>query len=59
MDFSLEQSEVSLKEDVRGFAEQEIPHNWIVNFLDEESRDEDWAFSLCPYPASWRKRDGW
>ena len=46
MDFSLEQSEVSLKEDVRGFAEQEIPHNWIVNFLDEESRDEDWAFSL-------------
>lgn len=40
------QREETLREEVRQFAEQEIPDGWIVNFLDEESRDEDWAFSL-------------
>ena len=46
MDFSLGQREEALREEVRKFAEQEIPDGWIVNFLDEESRDDDWAFSL-------------
>jgi alkylation response protein AidB-like acyl-CoA dehydrogenase len=46
MDFSLGQREQALREEVRKFAEQEIPDGWIVNFLDEESRDDDWAFSL-------------
>ena len=46
MDFSLEQRDILLREEVRRFAEHEIPDSWITNFLDEESRDEDWSFSL-------------
>jgi len=46
MDFGLGQREEALKLEVREFAEREIPEAFIANFLDEESRDEDWAFSL-------------
>jgi len=46
MDFGLGQREEALRQDVREFAGREIPDGCIVNFLDEESRDEDWAFSL-------------
>jgi 3-oxocholest-4-en-26-oyl-CoA dehydrogenase alpha subunit len=46
MDFGLGKREEALRQEVREFAEREIPDGWIVNFLDEESRDEDWAFSL-------------
>ena len=46
MDFGLGQREEALRQDVRKFAEREIPDSCIVNFLDEESRDEDWTFSL-------------
>ncbi|MDD5648633.1 MAG: acyl-CoA dehydrogenase family protein [Dehalococcoidia bacterium] len=46
MDFGLGQREETLRLEVREFAEREIPETFIANFLDEESRDEDWAFSL-------------
>lgn len=46
MDFGLGKREEALRLDVRKFAEREIPGNCIANFLDEESRDEDWTFSL-------------
>jgi alkylation response protein AidB-like acyl-CoA dehydrogenase len=46
MDFGLGQREEALRQDVREFAVREIPDSCIVNFLDEESRDEDWTFSL-------------
>ena len=46
MDFNLGQREEALRQEVREFAEREIPDGSIVNFLDEESHDEDWAFSL-------------
>ena len=46
MDFGLGQREEALRQDVREFAGREIPDSCIVNFLDEESRDEDWTFSL-------------
>jgi alkylation response protein AidB-like acyl-CoA dehydrogenase len=46
MDFRLGQREEALRQEVCEFAEREIPDGSIVNFLDEESRDEDWAFSL-------------
>lgn len=46
MDFGLGLREEKLRQEVREFAEREIPDGWIVNFLDEESRDKDWAFSL-------------
>ncbi len=46
MDFGLGQREETLRQEVSEFARREIPDSSIVNFLDEESRDEDWAFSL-------------
>ncbi|MGD0856136.1 MAG: acyl-CoA dehydrogenase family protein [Dehalococcoidia bacterium] len=46
MDFELSPKELALQQEVREFAKKEIPKEWTVNFLDEESRDEDWAFSL-------------
>jgi len=46
MDFLLGSKEEVLRQELRQFAEKEIPGNWIVNFLDEEGRDEDWEFSL-------------
>jgi len=46
MDFSLGYKEEALRREVREFAEREIPQAFIASFLDEESRDDDWAFSL-------------
>jgi len=46
MDFSLGPREEALRQEVREFAAREIPDGSIVNFLDEESRDDDWTFSL-------------
>ena len=46
MDFKLSEKEDALREEIRRFAKAEIPPDFIYNFLDEESRDEDWAFTM-------------
>jgi alkylation response protein AidB-like acyl-CoA dehydrogenase len=46
MDFKLSEKENALREEVRKFARAEIPSDYISNFLDEEDRDEDWAFTM-------------
>jgi alkylation response protein AidB-like acyl-CoA dehydrogenase len=46
MDFTLSEKEEALREEIREFARKEIPADFIVGGLDEESRDEDWAFSM-------------
>src|SRR4030042_3699061 len=46
MDFKLSEKEDALREEIRRFAKAEIPPDFVNNFLDEESRDEDWAFTM-------------
>jgi alkylation response protein AidB-like acyl-CoA dehydrogenase len=46
MDFQFGDREEALRREIRDFVKQELPPGWLRNALGEESRDEDWAFTL-------------
>ena len=46
MEFSFGEKEVRLRDEVRKFARAEMAGREIVSGLEEESRDEDWEFSM-------------
>jgi len=57
MDFKLGETEEALREEIRQFALAEIPEDFLADALDEESRDEDWAFTMSISKKLARK--GW
>ena len=57
MDFKLGEKEEALREEIRQFALAEIPEDFLADALDEESRDEDWAFAMSISKKLARK--GW
>ena len=46
MDFKFGEKEEALRRDIRQFVKEEIPPDWFAVMLEEESRDEDWAFAM-------------
>ena len=46
MDFMFGEKEERLREEIREFAKKELPPGWLSFMLEEEDRDEDWAFAL-------------
>ena len=46
MDFKFGEKEEALRKEIREFAREELPPGWLAVMLEEESRDEDWAFAM-------------
>ena len=46
MEFKFSKKEETLREDIRRFAKEELPADWIGLGLAEESRDEDWELAM-------------
>ena len=46
MDFKFSGEEENLRKEIREFANAELPEGWLNLFLEELSRDEDWAFAM-------------
>lgn len=46
MEFKFSEKEEKLRGDIRKFAEEELPPDWIGLGLAEESRDEDWEYAM-------------
>jgi alkylation response protein AidB-like acyl-CoA dehydrogenase len=46
MDFKFGEKEERLREEVREFAKRELGSRVVISGLEEESSDDDWAFSM-------------
>jgi alkylation response protein AidB-like acyl-CoA dehydrogenase len=46
MDFQIPGKAETLRKDIREFVKAELPEDWVGGMLEEESRDEDWAFAM-------------
>ena len=46
MDFRSGEKEETLRKEIREFVKEELPSGWLTAMLEEESRDEDWAFAM-------------
>ena len=46
MDFKFSEKEEQLRREVRKFAKEELPPDWLSSILEEENRDEDWEFAM-------------
>ena len=46
MDFKFGEKEEKLRAEVRAFARAELSGRHVVSGLEEESRDEDWEFTM-------------
>ena len=46
MDFRFGEKEETLRKEIRKFAKEELPPEWLSSVLEEESKDEDWEFAM-------------
>jgi len=46
MDFKFGEKEEALRREIQQFAKDELPPGWNSGLLEEENKDEDWAFAM-------------
>ena len=46
MEFKFSEKEETLRGEIRKFAKEELPPDWIGLGLAEESRDADWEYAM-------------